>query len=144
MPSIGEQLRLAREKQGRSISELATATCISSRYIAAIEGDDRKGLPGDFFYRNFVKQYAGALGLDSRPLVKELDAVLPRDEQDVLPVLSGSYTPSGKTNSPEPYSRYRLISVAGHSHRRRRCFLLVVGEVAAPGSGGLHHREESR
>jgi cytoskeleton protein RodZ len=100
MPTIGEQLRLAREKQGRSISDLATATCISSRYLAAIEGDDRKSLPGDFFYRNFVKQYAGALGLDSKPLVRELDSILPREDGDVLPVLSEIYTPAGKMSRP--------------------------------------------
>jgi cytoskeleton protein RodZ len=100
MPTIGEQLRLTREKQGRSISELATATCISSRYLQAIESDDRKSLPGDFFYRNFVKQYASALSIDSDPLVRELDRLLPKDDEDVLPVLSTAYQPTGKTVKP--------------------------------------------
>ncbi len=122
MPTIGEQLRLAREKQGRSISDLATATCISSRYLAAIEGDDRKILPGDFFYRNFVKQYARALGLDSKPLVRELDSILPREDGDVLPVLSEVYIPPGRMSRPK---RTGLIAA-----------VLLVGAIA--GGSGLY------
>jgi cytoskeleton protein RodZ len=123
MPTIGEQLRLAREKQGRTLSELATATCISSRYLAAIEGDDRKSLPGDFFYRNFVKQYSGALGLDAKPLLTELDSILPREDADVLPVLSGAYVPAGKISKP---NRARVVMAV----------VLLLGAIA--GGSGLY------
>jgi len=124
MPSIGEQLRLAREKQGRSIAELATATCISSRYLASMEGDDRAGLPGDFFYRNFLKQYAKALSLDSRPLIEQLDATLPRDERDPLPVLSECYVPPGKP--------------ASSPSRARAIFSLILLIAAITGGAGFY------
>jgi cytoskeletal protein RodZ len=91
MPSVGEMLRCEREKQNRSLSALATETCITSRYLQAIEEDNLKVLPGDFFYKNFVKQYATALRMDYSVLEKELARLLPTEEIDPLPALSASY-----------------------------------------------------
>lgn len=91
MQSVGKMLRCEREKQNRSLSALATETCITSRYLNAIEEDNLKVLPGDFFYKNFVKQYASALRMDYAVLEKELARLLPPEEIDPLPALSASY-----------------------------------------------------
>lgn len=63
MTSIGNSLRQERLNQGRSLHEIAEQTKISSRYLEAIETDHLDWLPGTFFYKSFVRQYAGALGL---------------------------------------------------------------------------------
>jgi cytoskeleton protein RodZ len=91
MQSVGKMLRCEREKQNRSLSALATETCITSRYLQAIEEDNLKVLPGEFFYKNFVKQYANALRMDYSVLEKELARILPGEDIDPLPALSASY-----------------------------------------------------
>jgi len=88
MSSAGELLRSERVKRNRSLSEIATTTCISTRYLEAIEADDTKILPGDFFHRSFIRQYASALGLDNAETNRILSAVVPVPEIDPIPVLS--------------------------------------------------------
>lgn len=46
MPSAGELLRNERVKRNRSLSEIAEVTCISKRYLEAIEVDRVQDLPG--------------------------------------------------------------------------------------------------
>src|SRR5260370_24800943 len=75
MTSVGETLRSERETQRRTIAEIAEDLCITQRYIRAIEQDDLKSLPGTFFYKSFVKQYAAILGVDYKSLQPGIDAL---------------------------------------------------------------------
>jgi cytoskeletal protein RodZ len=88
MPSAGELLRYERETRNRTLSEIARETCISTRYLQAIEADDPKILPGDFFHRSFIRQYADCLKLDCATTKAILDAVEPAPEIDLLPAFS--------------------------------------------------------
>lgn len=88
MPSAGEVLRSERIKRGRTLPDLAKETCITSRYLTAIEDDDAKTLPGHFFHRNFVRQYAAALGLEDSEISRILALIAPAPEIDPLPALS--------------------------------------------------------
>jgi transcriptional regulator with XRE-family HTH domain len=88
MPSAGELLRYEREMRNRTLSEIASETCISTRYLQAIEADDPKILPGDFFHRSFIRQYADCLKLDCATTKAILDAVEPAPEIDLLPAFS--------------------------------------------------------
>lgn len=74
--SIGVRLRTARESRGRKISEVAVDLRISSRYLKAIEEDRFDELPGDFFSRAFVRQYASYLEIDEREIRDALDRSL--------------------------------------------------------------------
>ncbi len=91
MHSVGEKLRNERQRQNRSISAIASETCISARYLEAIEKDDLSVLPGGFFYKSFVKQYSSALGLDFSSVETDVEKVMPAEVQDPLPALSASY-----------------------------------------------------
>lgn len=91
MDSIGTRLRREREKQQRSLIEIADSTCISSRYLQAIEEDDMKPLPGNFFYKSFVKQYCSALNLPYSSIENLVDRMLLPEVDDPLPVLSQAY-----------------------------------------------------
>jgi transcriptional regulator with XRE-family HTH domain len=91
MHSVGEKLRNERQRQNRSLSAIAGETCISSRYLQAIEEDDLSPLPGVFFYKSFVKQYTGALGMDYRTIEGDVDRMAPAEDVDPLPALSASY-----------------------------------------------------
>jgi cytoskeletal protein RodZ len=92
MRSVGEILRQARLAKGLNIEEVATRLKIKPTYLSAIEENELSELPGVFFYRSFVQQYARALDLDSATIDGELDRVTssapppPLPGQDGLPV----------------------------------------------------------
>ncbi|MCL4855156.1 MAG: DUF4115 domain-containing protein, partial [Bryobacteraceae bacterium] len=77
MFAIGERLRGERLKRGLSIHEVAEKTKISSRYLEAIEAGEPGDLPGEFFYRSFVRQYANLLNIEVGELEPELETPAP-------------------------------------------------------------------
>jgi len=93
MTSVGEILRRERQAQGREMPEIAEDLCITKRYLRAIEEDDIKSLPGTFFYKSFVKQYAALLGLDEEKLLAGMDALTAAEEPLPLPGANPKYSP---------------------------------------------------
>src|ERR1700733_8404147 len=87
MPSVGKTLKRARLKQGINLCTVAAQTKISTKYLKAIESDDRKKLPSGFFYKSFVDQYAKFLSLDTQEIDVELDRLLSADAPLPLPGL---------------------------------------------------------
>lgn len=79
MATLGHRLREEREKRGLSIDQLAAQTRISPHYFQAIENDDISGLPGGFFYRSFVRQYARLLDLPEEAYQADVDRSLEAD-----------------------------------------------------------------
>lgn len=75
--NIGQKLRAAREAKGLTLDDLQQATKIQKRYLIAIEDEKFDELPGDFYVRAFVKQYADTVGLDGAALLKDYDEDLP-------------------------------------------------------------------
>jgi len=93
MTSVGEILRRERQAQGREMPEIAEDLCITQRYLRALEEDDIKSLPGTFFYKSFVKQYALLLGLDEKKLLAGVDALTATEEPLPLPGANPKYSP---------------------------------------------------
>jgi cytoskeletal protein RodZ len=93
MTSVGEILRRERQAQGREVPEIAEDLCITQRYLRALEEDDIKSLPGTFFYKSFVKQYALLLGLDDKQLSAGVDALTASEEPLPLPGANPKYSP---------------------------------------------------
>lgn len=120
MQTLGQQLRSEREKKGLSIAELADRTRIRAMYFEAIEADKPEEFPGRFFYRSFLRQYAGLLELpesvvrpeiersiaDERAEVAEREAAV-RDFKPEVPPL-----PTGNTNLREETRRW-MIRLSG-------------------------------
>lgn len=75
--NIGQKLRAAREQKGYTLDDLQQITKIQKRYLIAIEDQNFKALPGDFYVRAFVKQYADTVGLDGNELLKDYEDELP-------------------------------------------------------------------
>jgi cytoskeletal protein RodZ len=75
MKSLGAKLRLERERQKLGIEKIAEDTRIGLRYLQAIEADDQTSLPGEFFYRAFVRQYSKYLGWDPDEIEKQINMV---------------------------------------------------------------------
>ncbi|MEO8028264.1 MAG: RodZ domain-containing protein [Bryobacteraceae bacterium] len=76
MSSVGEILREERIRRGLEVGSIADSLCITKRYLDAIERNDLKSLPGAFFYRSFVKQYAAILELDEAVLAESIAGLL--------------------------------------------------------------------
>lgn len=85
MNSVGRILRSARERQGRAVAEIADELCLTGQYLRAIEEDDVKSLPGTFFYKNFVKQYAAIVGVKDAEIRAGIEALAAAVEEPVLP-----------------------------------------------------------
>ncbi len=52
----------------------ASSSCNEDRHtLVAIENDDYHALPGRFYARAFIKEYAQAVGLDPNELLQEFD-----------------------------------------------------------------------
>jgi len=85
MTSVGNLLKTERERQGRTLAEIAEELCITQRYLRSIEQDDLKSLPGSFFYKSFVRQYAAVLGVDETLLRAGIEALTATLEPVPLP-----------------------------------------------------------
>jgi len=73
MMGIGETLREAREAKGYTLEDIQETTKIQKRYLIAIEQNDFQSLPGKFYARAFIKEYAQVLDLDVNELLQGLD-----------------------------------------------------------------------
>ncbi|NVY96817.1 helix-turn-helix domain-containing protein [Lactobacillus sp. DCY120] len=78
MSELGQKLRTARMEQGYTIDDLQKRTKIQKRYLLAIEEGRFDNLPGDFYVRAFIKQYAECVNLDSEQLLTEYSSEVPQ------------------------------------------------------------------
>lgn len=83
---IGQELQKARLDKGLSLDDIQQTTKIQKRYLAAIENGQFDQLPGAFYERAFVRQYADAVGLDVADFMKNHDITT----ETVEPDLSGA------------------------------------------------------
>lgn len=79
---IGARLKEAREAKGLSLESLQETTKIQKRYLEAIEQGNFHILPGKFYARAFIKEYATAVGLDAKELLEEYKEEIPNTEED--------------------------------------------------------------
>jgi cytoskeletal protein RodZ len=79
---IGERLKEAREEKNISLESLQETTKIQKRYLIAIEEGNLQVLPGKFYARAFIKEYANAVGLDPNELLEEYKEEVPKTEEE--------------------------------------------------------------
>ncbi|MCR2820649.1 helix-turn-helix domain-containing protein [Lederbergia panacisoli] len=71
LTELGSRLRMAREEKSITLDELQNITRIQKRYLLAIEEGKYDIMPGKFYARAFIKQYAEAVGLEPELLFEE-------------------------------------------------------------------------
>jgi len=79
---VGAKLKESRLAQGLSLDQLQEITKIQKRYLVAIEEGNLDILPGKFYARAFIKEYANAVGLDSSELLEEHKEEIPKSEEE--------------------------------------------------------------
>jgi len=82
---LGNILKEAREAKGLSLDELQSITKIQKRYLIGIEDGNYSMMPGKFYVRAFIKQYAEAVGLDPDPLFEQYKNEIPNTYNEELP-----------------------------------------------------------
>ncbi len=85
MTELGNRLKEARLAKGLSLEDLQTMTKIQKRYLIGIEEGDYSSMPGNFYVRAFVKQYAEALLLDVDEIFELYKADIPATHNENLP-----------------------------------------------------------
>ncbi|MDQ3471921.1 MAG: helix-turn-helix domain-containing protein, partial [Pseudomonadota bacterium] len=73
-PTVGEQLRAARESKKLSLEDIATSTRIPRRHLESLESGDWSRLPAPTYSVGFAKSYAGTVGLDRAAIGEQLRA----------------------------------------------------------------------
>ena len=69
MESIGEKLRLARERNSLTIDQVARETHVAKRFLKALEDEDFSAFPGETYALGFLRNYSEYLGLNPEELV---------------------------------------------------------------------------
>ena len=72
MTDIGKTLQNARNEKHYTLDDLQQITKIQKRYLIAIEENNFDALPGDFYVRAFIRQYADTVGIKADKLLSEL------------------------------------------------------------------------
>jgi cytoskeletal protein RodZ len=85
---LGQKLKEARGTKGLSIDQLHEITKIQKRHLVAIEEGNYDVLPGAFYARAFIKQYADAVGLNGEELLVEYQSTIPQSEKRDVPQVS--------------------------------------------------------
>lgn len=86
MTELGRRLKEAREAKGMSLSDVQETTKIQKRYLEGIEEGAYDIMPGKFYVRAFIKQYAEAVGLNAEELFEEFKGEVPSSKEDEVPL----------------------------------------------------------
>lgn len=77
LTELGSRLKEARKAKGLSLDDLQEMTKIQKRYLRGIEEGNYDSIPGKFYVRAFIKQYAEAVGLESEQVFEEFKSEVP-------------------------------------------------------------------
>lgn len=82
---LGNRLKEARIEKGYSLDDLQTMTKIQKRYLIGIEEGNYSTMPGNFYVRAFIKQYAEALNLNPDEIFETYKNEIPASYNEELP-----------------------------------------------------------
>ncbi len=85
LTEIGNILKEARLAKGLSLDDLQVATKIQKRYLIGIEEGNYSMMPGQFYVRAFIKQYAEAVDLRPEELFEQFKSEIPSVINDDIP-----------------------------------------------------------
>lgn len=135
MSTVGESLKNARKEAGLTIEDLQKLTKIQKKYLVAMEADDFDSLPGTYYVRAFIKQYAETVGMDSDLLLEAYDQGYVKEDPS-LQHIEGSRTEKFKTERKtlEKKSSVQMIVVSVIA------VLIVVGVIYSTWKDNVNRR----
>src|SRR5699024_10428986 len=95
-------------------------TKIQKRYLVAIEQDDFNALPGKFYARAFIKEYAQAVGLDPDEVLQGFDESEIASEEPAT-----QYTRMNRTNQAKDSKGSSFLSFTNSNcHYSYYCYFV--------------------
>jgi len=90
---IAEQLRNARQEKDVKLKDVAKKINIKYEYLKALETGELEKLPPGVYRKNFLKEYAIFLGLDSQKILKDFvgDETIAQDDKKLVRRKSGGF-----------------------------------------------------
>lgn len=85
MTELGNRLKEARLAKDMSLDDLQKVTKIQKRYLVGIEEGDYSMMPGKFYVRAFIKQYAEAVGIEPEEIFEQYKDDIPAQVNDDIP-----------------------------------------------------------
>jgi transcriptional regulator with XRE-family HTH domain len=76
---FGNRLKEARERNGVGLEAVSETTKIKLSLLAGLERGDVSGWPRGIFRRAFIREYAGAIGLQPSSVLAEFSKLFPDD-----------------------------------------------------------------
>ena len=104
LTELGARLKEARLAKGYSLEDLQEITKIQKRYLIGIEEGNYSIMPGSFYVRAFIKQYAEAVGLDPEELLNQFKKDVPGTQNEEV-VQSYAQSPSRRKLSNRSSSK---------------------------------------
>lgn len=104
MTELGSRLKEARLSKGYSLDDLQEITKIQKRYLLGIEEGNYSIMPGSFYVRAFIKQYAEAVGLNADELLATYQNEVPGAQVEQV-TQSMSQSPSRRRISKGPSNK---------------------------------------
>lgn len=104
LTELGTRLKEARLAKGYSLEDLQEITKIQKRYLVGIEEGNYSIMPGSFYVRAFIKQYAEAVGLDPEELLDQFKKDVPGTQNEEV-VQSYAQSPSRRKLSNRSSSK---------------------------------------
>jgi len=82
LTELGARLKEARIAKGYSLDDLQEITKIQKRYLVGIEEGNYTNMPGSFYVRAFIKQYAEAVNLNADELLEQYKRDIPGSQTE--------------------------------------------------------------
>lgn len=137
--SFGARLKAQRERQQVTLEAIAERTKIRVGLLEGLEQDDLTKWPGGIFRRAYVRNYAGAIGLDPESTVREFLALYPLPEEASPAAVLAEAEASKATHRPKTRLHYLLASaigaVAKPAEPERTTASHVAAERSVPDAG---------
>ncbi len=125
MTELGKYLREAREAKGLSIDDVQELTKIQKRYLEAIEEGNYEILPGQFYVRAFIRQYAETIGVDVSGFLTEKPVVEESTVASTVEEVKHEEIPSRASKLKEPLSNVKSSRVMDYLPRILVAILII-------------------
>ncbi|TFB23145.1 hypothetical protein E3U55_04835 [Filobacillus milosensis] len=102
---LGEKLREARLEKDLAIDDIQNETKIQKRYLEALEKNEWSAMPGNFYVRAFVREYAEVVGLNGDELLEEHAEELPSSSDKQYDFITPSRS-SRTSGGPNPVFKF--------------------------------------
>lgn len=129
---IGDELKQARIRRGRSIAQAHQATRIARHYLEALEEEDWGRMPAAPFARGFLSSYAQYLGLDEGPLLERFPFLpsAPGEGLQLSDETIESYQAAERSSNPREEIRPARINLGPWLAAAVVILVIIAGVVA--------------